>query len=158
QAVQELFPGTKIGQGPVIENGFYYDFDRDEPFTDGDLAAIERRMADIIARDLPIERIELPKAEAIAFFERESEPYKTYFARTKGDETVTIYKEGGWTDFCRGPHVPSTGRLRAFKLLSVAGAFWLGDEKNKMLQRIYGTAFFSRAELDEHLRLLEEAR
>jgi threonyl-tRNA synthetase len=158
QAVQELFPGTRIGQGPVIENGFYYDFDREEAFTDEELAAIEKRVAEIVRRDLPIERIELPKQEAIAFFEREQEPYKVYFATTKGDATVSIYRQGEWTDFCRGPHVPSTGRLRAFKLLSVAGAYWLGDEKNKMLQRIYGTAFFTQKELDEHLHLLEEAR
>ncbi|HKQ62429.1 MAG TPA: threonine--tRNA ligase [Candidatus Polarisedimenticolaceae bacterium] len=158
QAVQELFPGTRIGQGPVIEHGFYYDFDRAEPFSEADLAAIEERMREIVRRDLPIERIELPKTEAIAFFEREEEPYKLYFARTKGDATVTLYRQGSWNDFCRGPHVPSTGRLGAFKLLSVAGAYWLGDEKNKMLQRIYGTAFFKPAELEEHLRLLEEAR
>ena len=158
QAVQELFPGTKIGQGPVIENGFYYDFDRAEPFSEHDLAAIEERMREIVARDLPIERVDLPKAEAIAFFEREQEPYKIYFATTKGDDRVSIYRQGDWTDFCRGPHLPSTGRLRAFKLLSVAGAYWLGSEKNKMLQRIYGTAFFSPAELDAHLHLLEEAR
>jgi threonyl-tRNA synthetase len=158
QAVQELFPGTKIGQGPVIENGFYYDFDREVPFTDADLAAIEDRVREIIARDLPIERIELGKPEAIAFFEREQEPYKIYFATTKGDDVVTIYRQGSWTDFCRGPHVPSTGRLAAFKLLSVAGAYWLGSEKNKMLQRIYGTAFWTAAELERHLHLLEEAR
>jgi len=158
QAVQELFPGTKIGQGPVIENGFYYDFDRDLPFTEEDLAKIEERMREIIARNLPIERVELPKDEAISFFEREGEPYKIYFATTKGEAAVSIYRQGEWTDFCRGPHVPSTGRLKAFKLMSVAGAYWLGDEKNKMLQRIYGTAFFTQAELDEHLRLLEEAR
>jgi threonyl-tRNA synthetase len=158
QAVQELFPGTKIGQGPVIENGFYYDFDRDLPFTEEDLAKIEARMREIIARNLPIERVDLPKDEAISFFEREGEPYKIYFATTKGEAMVSIYRQGEWTDFCRGPHVPSTGRLKAFKLMSVAGAYWLGDEKNKMLQRIYGTAFFTQAELDEHLRLLEEAR
>jgi threonyl-tRNA synthetase len=158
QAVQELFPGTKIGQGPVIENGFYYDFDRELPFTEDDLAKIEERMREIIARNLPIERVELAKDDAIAFFEREGEPYKIYFATTKGDASVSIYRQGDWTDFCRGPHVPSTGRLKAFKLMSVAGAYWLGDEKNKMLQRIYGTAFFTQAELDEHLRLLEEAR
>ncbi len=158
QAVQELFPGTKIGQGPVIEGGYYYDFDRAEPFSETDLAQIEERMREIVARDLPIERIALPKDEAIAFFEREQEPYKVYFATTKGDAQVSIYRQGQWTDFCRGPHVPSTGRLKAFKLLSVAGAYWLGDENNKMLQRIYGTAFFTQAELDEHLRLLEEAR
>src|SRR4029077_5312825 len=116
------------------------------------------RMREIVARNLPIERIELPKAEAIAFFEREHEPYKIYFATTKGDAQVSIYRQGSWTDFCRGPHVPSTGKLKAFKLLSVAGAYWLRSEKNKMLQRIYGTAFFTQAELDEHLRRLEEAR
>ncbi len=158
QAVQELFPGTRIGQGPVIEDGFYYDFDRPEAFSEADLAAIEQRVREIIRRDLPIERVDLPKEEAIAFFEREGEPYKVYFATTKGDRTVSIYRQGDWTDFCRGPHVPSTGHLRAFKLLSVAGAYWLGDERNKMLQRIYGTAFFSQEELDDHLRRLEEAR
>ncbi|HEX4825472.1 MAG TPA: threonine--tRNA ligase [Candidatus Polarisedimenticolaceae bacterium] len=158
QAVQELFPGTKIGQGPVIENGFYYDFDRDQPFTDADLATIEARVREIIGRNLPIERLDLPKSEAIAFFTKEQEPYKIYFATTKGDDVVSIYRQGSWTDFCRGPHVPSTGRLGAFKLLSVAGAYWLGSEKNKMLQRIYGTAFFTQADLDRYLHLLEEAR
>src|SRR5262245_26793431 len=158
QAVQELFPETRIGQGPVIEDGFYYDFDRAQAFSEDDLAAIEARMAEIARRDLPIERLELPQREAIAFFEKEREPYKVYFATTKGGDTVSIYRQGAWTDFCRGPHLRSTGRLGAFKLLSVAGAYWLGDEKNKMLQRIYGTAFFTQAELDEHLRLLEEAR
>ena len=158
QAVQELFPGTKIGQGPVIENGYYYDFDRPEPFTPDDLAAIEKRVTEIIERDLPIERIELPKRDAIRLFEKEQEPYKVYFAQTKGDETVSIYRQGGWTDFCRGPHVRSTGRLAFFKLLSVAGAYWLGDEKNKMLQRIYGTAFFTRGELEAHLAMIEEAK
>ena len=158
QAVQELFPGTKIGQGPVIENGFYYDFDRDVPFSDADLATIEARVKEIVARNLPIERLDLPKPEAIAFFEREAEPYKVYFATTKGDDTVSIYRQGDWTDFCRGPHVPATGRLAAFKLLSVAGAYWLGSEKNKMLQRIYGTAFWSQQELDAYLAMLDEAR
>jgi len=158
QAVQELYPGTKIGQGPVIENGFYYDFDRDTPFTDADLATIESRVREIVARDLPIERMDLPKADAIAFFEREAEPYKVYFATTKGEDTVSIYRQGDWTDFCRGPHVPATGRLGAFKLLSVAGAYWLGSEKNKMPQRIYGTAFWTQQELDGYLTMLEEAR
>ena len=158
QAVQELFPGTKIGQGPVIDTGFYYDFDRDEPFSEHDLEKIEKRVAEIISRDLPIERLDLSKQEAIDFFEKEQEPYKIHFATTKGGETVSIYRQGDWTDFCLGPHVPSTGRLGAFKLLSVAGAYWLGDEKNKMLQRIYGTAYFKKKDLDEHLRLLEEAR
>jgi len=158
QAVQELFPGTKIGQGPVIEDGFYYDFDRSEPFSEDDLAAIEERVREIIGRDLPIRRRDVSHEEAITHFEQEDEPYKVYFAKTKGGEIVSIYSQGEWDDFCRGPHVPSTGRLGAFKLLSVAGAYWLGDERNKMLQRIYGTAFFSRAELDEHLQLLDEAK
>ena len=158
QAVQELYPGTKIGQGPVIENGYYYDFDRAEPFSEDDLATIERRVREIVARNLPIERVDLPKTQAIAFFEKEREPYKIYFATTKGDDVVSIYRQGDWTDFCRGPHVPSTGRLGAFKLLSVAGAYWLGSEKNKMLQRIYGTAFWTQADLDAYLALLEEAR
>jgi len=158
QAVQELFPGTKIGQGPVIENGFYYDFDRSEPFTESDLEAIEDRVREIIQRDLPIEREELSRDDAAAFFKEEDEPYKLYFATTKGGDRVSIYRQGDWTDFCLGPHIPSTGRLAAFKLLSVAGAYWLGDEKNKMLQRIYGTAFFSKKELKKHLALLEQAR
>ncbi len=158
QAVQELFPGTRIAQGPVIENGFYYDFDRAEPFSDADLAAIEGRIAEIAMRDLPIERLDLSRDEAVALFRREEEPYKAYFAETKGAETVSIYRQGNWTDFCRGPHLPSTGKLGAFKLLSVAGAYWLGDERNKMLQRIYGTAFFAREELDAHIKLLDEAK
>jgi len=158
QAVQELYPGTRIAQGPVIDHGFYYDFDRDEAFTPADLEAIEKRVAEIIERDLPIERTEMAREDAIEFFEKECEPYKIYFAETKGGETVSIYRQGDWSDFCRGPHVPSTGRLKSFKLLSVAGAYWLGDENNKMLQRIYGTAFFTKKELDTHLALLEEAR
>jgi threonyl-tRNA synthetase len=158
QAVQELFPGTRIAQGPVIENGFYYDFDRAEPFSDEDLAAIEERMREIVARDLPVERLEMSRDEALELFRKEDEPYKAYFAETKGGDTVSVYRQGDWNDFCRGPHVPSTGRLGHFKLLSVAGAYWLGDESQKMLQRIYGTAFFTRKELDEHLRQLEEAK
>jgi threonyl-tRNA synthetase len=158
QAVQELFPGTKIAQGPIIEDGFYYDFDREEPFTDGDLEAIEKRMAEIVQRDLQVERLDLPRDEAIELFRGEEEPYKVYFAETKGGDSVSIYRQGEWTDFCRGPHVPRTGRLAAFKLLSVAGAYWLGDERNKMLQRIYGTAFFDKKELKRHLALLEEAK
>jgi threonyl-tRNA synthetase len=158
QAVQELFPDAKIAQGPVIEDGFYYDFDREEPFSEHDLEAIEARVKEIVERDLPIERCEVSKAEAIALFKSEQEPYKLHFVETKGGETVTIYRQGEWTDFCLGPHLPSTGRLGVFKLLSVAGAYWLGDERNKMLQRIYGTAFFSKKELRLHLNRLEEAR
>ena len=158
QAVQELFPGTRIAQGPVIEDGFYYDFDREEPFTAEDLATIEARVKEIRKRDLTIERVEIPRDEAIRFFKKEEEPYKVHFATTKAGDIVTIYRQGEWNDFCLGPHLPSTGRLGVFKLLSVAGAYWLGDENNKMLQRIYGTAFFDKKELKEHLALLEEAR
>jgi len=158
QAVKELWPQTKIAQGPSIENGFYYDFDREDPFSEDDLRAIERRMAEIVARDLRIERLEMPKADAVSYFESENEPYKTYFAREKGGEIVSAYRQEGFTDFCRGPHVPSTGKLRAFKLLSSAGAYWLGSENNRMLQRIYGTAFFTDKELAEHLERLEEAK
>jgi len=158
QAVQELFPGTKIAQGPVIANGFYYDFDREEPFTTDDLGAIEKRVKEIIARNLPIERIEMSREEALEFFRGEDEPYKAHFAETKGGPVVSTYRQGEWNDFCRGPHMRSTGRLRSFKLLSVAGAYWLGDEKEKMLQRIYGTAFFTPDQLKAHLKLLEEAK
>jgi threonyl-tRNA synthetase len=158
QAVQELFPGTKIGQGPVIRGGFYYDFDRPEPFSSADLLAIEARLREIIARDLPIERLELPREQAIRFFEQEQEPYKLHFATTKGGPLVTVYRQGSWSDFCRGPHVRSTGRLGPFKLLSVAGAYWLGDSREKMLQRIYGTAFFTEEDLAQHLHLLEQAQ
>jgi threonyl-tRNA synthetase len=141
QAVKELFPETKIAQGPSIEDGFYYDFDRETPFTEEDLLKIEERMREIVKRDLPIHRIEMPKDEAVRYFESEDEPYKV-----------------GFTDFCRGPHLRATSRIRAFKLLSIAGAYWLGNERNKMLQRIYGTAFFSDEELQTHLSRLEEAR
>jgi threonyl-tRNA synthetase len=158
QAVQELFPGTKVGQGPVIEDGFYYDFDREEPFSEEELAAIEERVREIAERDLAIERIELGRDQALEHFKDEQEPYKVYFAETKGEATVSIYRQGDWNDFCLGPHLPSTGHLGAFKLLSVAGAYWLGDERNKMLQRIYGTAFFSQKELEAHMQMLEEAR
>lgn len=158
QAVKELYPETRIAQGPSIENGFYYDFDRDTPFSEEDLREIEKRLAEIVARDLPIERLEMPKEEAVRYFESENEPYKAHFAREKGGEIVSAYRQEGFTDFCRGPHLPSTGKIRAFKLLSVAGAYWLGDERNKMLQRIYGTAFFSEKDLAEHLERLEEAK
>ena len=158
QAVKELFPEAKIAQGPAIEEGFYYDFDRASGFTEEDLAKIEERMREIVARDLKIERLEMSKDDAVRRFEAEEEPYKVYFAREKGGEFVSAYRQEGFTDFCRGPHLPSTGKLRAFKLLSVAGAYWLGNERNKMLQRIYGTAFFTDKELKEHLDRIEEAK
>ena len=158
QAVKELWPETKIAQGPSIENGFYYDFDRKEPFLEEDLRRIEERMAEIVKRDLRIERLEMSKDQAVKYFESEGEPYKAHFARVKGGEIVSAYRQEGFTDFCRGPHLPSTGKIRAFKLLSIAGAYWLGDEHNVMLQRIYGTAFFTDKELSEHLERLEEAK
>lgn len=160
-AVKELFPESKIAIGPVIEDGFYYDFDRDEAFTPEDLEAIEKRMAEIIERKTPIRREELAWAEAKAFFEGEGEPYKAILAFEKGQEgPVSIYRQGDFNDFCRGPHLPSTGMIRpgTFKLLSVAGAYWKGDEHNKMLQRIYATAFLSKKELKAHLDRIEEAK
>jgi threonyl-tRNA synthetase len=160
-AVKELFPEAKIAIGPVIEDGFYYDFDRDQHFGPEDLERIEGRMQEIIARDTPVRREELPWEEAKALFESESEPYKAEMAEEYGKrEPVSIYRQGAFNDFCRGPHLPSTGKVKpgTFKLLSVAGAYWHGDEKNKMLQRIYATAFFTPKDLAAHLNRLEEAR
>ncbi|MCI4397945.1 MAG: threonine--tRNA ligase [Acidobacteria bacterium] len=160
-AVKELFPEAKIAIGPTIENGFYYDFDRPEPFQPEDLAKIEERMEEIISRDTPIRREEMPWEKARDLFEKEGEPYKAELAFERGqNEPVSIYRQGQFNDFCRGPHLPSTGKIKpgTFKLLSVAGAYWKGDEHNKMLQRIYATAFLSAKELEEHLARLEEAK
>ena len=160
-AVKELFPEAKIAIGPTIEDGFYYDFDRAVPFAAEELETIEKRMAEIIARDTPIRREEMPWEEAKALFDGEHEPYKSELAFERGQhEPVSIYRQGAFNDFCRGPHLPSTGKIKAgtFKLLSVAGAYWKGDEHNKMLQRIYATAFLSKKDLEEHLRRLEEAK
>jgi len=160
-AVKELFPEAKIAIGPVIEDGFYYDFDRDASFTPEDLRAIEERMLDIISRDTPIRREEMPWEGAKALFDQEREPYKSELAFERGQsEAVSIYRQGAFNDFCRGPHLPSTGRIKpgTFKLLSVAGAYWKGDEHNKQLQRIYATAFLNKKDLEEHLRRLEEAK
>jgi len=158
-AVQELFPGTQVTIGPVIENGFYYDFGTDRPFTDEDLRRIEEKMAAIARRDLPIQREVWTRDDAIQLFDRIGEKYKVQIIRDiPGDETLTIYRQGEWFDLCRGPHVPSTGRLGAFKLLSVAGAYWRGDERNAMLQRIYGTAWPDEKELHAYLTRLEEAK
>lgn len=158
EAVQHLFGGTKLTIGPPIENGFYYDFDRNEPFTPEDLQRIEERMNEIIREDRPFERESLAKAEARLLFQARNEPYKLELLDSISDPTVSIYRQGDWLDLCRGPHVPSTGAIKAFKLLSVAGAYWRGDERNKMLQRIYGTSFPSQEALDEYLELQEEAR
>jgi threonyl-tRNA synthetase len=158
-AVQELFPGTQVTIGPVIENGFYYDFATDRPFTDEDLRRIEEKMAEIVGRDVPIHREEWSRDEAIKVFDGAGEKYKVEIIRDiPGNETLSVYRQGEWFDLCRGPHVPSTGRLGAFKLTHVAGAYWRGDERNQMLQRIYGTAWADKEQLDAHLKRMEEAR
>jgi threonyl-tRNA synthetase len=159
QAVQRLWPETKVTIGPVIEGGFYYDFDREVPFTPDDLEAIEAEMGKIIEEDLPIERQEIKRDAAVQLFRELEEPYKVEIVEAiPAGETLTLYRQGDWLDLCRGPHVPATGRLGNFKLLSTSGAYWRGDERNRMLTRIYGTAFFSRKELETHLQRIEEAR
>ncbi len=159
QAVQELFPGTQVTIGPVIENGFYYDFAAAAPFSDDDLRRIEVRMREIVQTNTPIQREVWNRDEAAVHFESIGEKFKAEIIRDiPGAETITVYRQGEWKDLCRGPHVPSTGRLGAFKLLSVAGAYWRGDERNQMLQRIYGTAWADQKELDQHLEQLEQAR
>ncbi|MEE9523860.1 MAG: threonine--tRNA ligase [Thermodesulfovibrionales bacterium] len=157
-AVKDLFPNVKIAIGPAIEDGFYYDFDVEEPFSPGDLEKIEKRMDEIVKEKRGFERKVLKKSEAVKMFEDMNEPYKVEIINELEDEEVSIYDEGGFIDLCRGPHLPSTGYLKAFKLLSVAGAYWRGDEKNKMLQRIYGTAFATPKELKKHLNFLEEVK
>jgi threonyl-tRNA synthetase len=158
QAVQELFPGTQVTIGPVIEDGFYYDFVRAEPFTPEDLTTIEKKMKEIVSRNLTVTRHEMPKAEATRLFAAMGETYKVEILEGIPDERVSVYQQGDWKDLCRGPHVPSTSKLGAFKLTSVAGAYWRGDERNAMLQRIYGTAWANDADLKRHLELLEEAK
>jgi len=159
EAVKELWPGTRLGIGPSIEDGFYYDFDKAEPFTEADLTHIEEKMREIIGRDEPFVREELPKPDVVALFDRAKERYKVALLGEIPDATVSVYRTGSsFVDLCRGPHLPSTGKIGAFKLLSVAGAYWKGDEKNPMLQRIYGTAFDSREALEKHLVMLEEAK
>lgn len=158
QAVKELFPAAKVTIGPSVENGFYYDFDIATPFTPDDLNKIEKRMAELAAAGQPLERKVMSAAEAIAFFEQLGEPYKKELIEDIGAETVSIYSQGGFADLCRGPHVPNTNKLKAFKLLSIAGAYWRGNENNRMLQRIYGTAFTDKKELETYLHRLEEAK
>jgi len=159
QAVKELWPQTKLGIGPSIEDGFYYDFDKKEPFSDEDLANIEERMRAIISNNEPFIREELTKKEAIGLFEKLNEPYKIDLLQALADEKVSIYKTGaGFIDLCRGPHIESTAQIKSFKLLSVAGAYWHGIETNPMLQRIYGTCFQSKKDLDDYLNDLEEAK
>jgi len=158
QAVKELFPEAQVTIGPVIENGFYYDFSYKRPFTPEDLSSIEKRMQEIAKKDLPVHRREMARDEAVAYFKSLGENYKAeIIASIPEQETISLYGQGNWIDLCRGPHVPSTGKLKTFKLMRVAGAYWRGDSKNEMLQRIYGTAFAQKAELDAYLHMLEEA-
>ncbi|MDO9069755.1 MAG: threonine--tRNA ligase, partial [Deltaproteobacteria bacterium] len=158
QAVKELFPQAKVTIGPAIETGFYYDFDIDKPFTPEDLERIEAKMAELAKADQKIERRELSSADAVSMFEAMGEPYKSELINDLGVESVSVYSQGTFADLCRGPHLPVTSRIKAFKLLSIAGAYWRGDEKNRMLQRIYGTAFADKKELDAYLHRLEEAK
>ena len=158
QAVKELFPAAKVTIGPAIESGFYYDFDVDAPFTPEDLERIETKMAELAGANLKIERQVLSSADAVTLFSKMGESYKTELINDLGVDTVSIYRQGDFADLCRGPHLPSTSRIKAFKLLSIAGAYWRGDEKNRMLQRIYGTAFVDKKELEAYLHRLEEAK
>lgn len=157
-AVKELFPDAQVTIGPVIENGFFYDFSYKRPFTPDDLAAIEKRMAELAAKDEPVVRRVLPRDEAVAYFKGMGEHYKAeIIASIPSNEDVSLYREGAFEDLCRGPHVPSTGKLKHFKLMKVAGAYWRGDHRNEMLQRIYGTAWATKEELQGYLTMLEEA-
>ncbi len=158
QAVLELFPEVEIGVGPAIENGFYYDFYKKEPFTPEDLQKIEKRMKEIAKKNLEIVREELPKEKAIELFKRHNQNLKVELIQEKGGETVSIYRQGDFFDFCRGPHLPSTGYIKHFKILHSSGAYWKGEEDNIQLQRIYGTAFFKKEELEKYLNFLEEAK
>jgi threonyl-tRNA synthetase len=141
-AILELFPETKLGHGPATDNGFFYDVYREVPFTEADLAAIEARMAEVVARDEKFVRVEESREKGLTDYSAQGEFMKVHFIErfTKPGDEISLYKNGGFTDFCRGPHVPSTARVKAFKIMSIAGAYWLGDEKNQQLQRIYGTA------------------
>ncbi len=157
-AVKELFPKAQVTIGPVIEDGFYYDFSYERPFTPEDLAAIEKRMVELAKKDEPVVRSLMPRDEAVKFFEAMGEHYKAeIIASIPSDEPISLYREGAFIDLCRGPHVPSTGRLRVFKLTKLAGAYWRGDSRNEMLQRIYGTAWARKEDLDAHLKRIEEA-
>jgi len=157
-AVKELFPDAQVTIGPVIENGFYYDFSYHRPFTPEDLAAIEKKMAELARQDIPVAREVWERDKAVEFFKSIGERYKAeIIAAIPAADTITLYREGGFVDLCRGPHVPSTGKLKVFKLMKVAGAYWRGDSKNEMLQRIYGTAWPSKEEQDAYLHMLEEA-
>ena len=157
-AVQALYPGTEVTIGPVIEDGFFYDFAPKTPFTVDDLPKIEAKMKEFAKADLRVYRTVVPKAEAIEKFRALGEKYKVEIIEGIPDDTVSIYSQGDWMDLCRGPHVPSTGYIKAFKLTSVAGAYWRGDEHNAMLSRIYGTSFPNKDALEEHLKMVELAK
>ena len=158
QAIQHLFPDVKFAIGPAIANGFYYDLDSEHVFTPEDLQAIEKEMAKIVKQNIPLVRAEIPRQQALDMFAAKDEKYKVeLITDLPEDAVISTYTQGDFTDLCAGPHCPSTGRVKAFKLQSIAGAYWRGNEKNKMLQRIYGTAFASKEELDAYLHMLEEA-
>ncbi|MCU1308692.1 MAG: Ser-tRNA(Thr) hydrolase / threonyl-tRNA synthetase, partial [Acidobacteriaceae bacterium] len=159
-AVLELFPETKLGHGPPTESGFFYDFYRPTPFTPDDLHRLERKMQELVEQNIPYAQDFLPREDGLRQFKAEGDFMKCHFIEqfTKPDEKISLYRTGKFVDFCRGPHVPSTGKIKAFKLLSIAGAYWLGDEKNPQLQRIYGTSFYNKKQLDEYLNKLEEAK
>jgi threonyl-tRNA synthetase len=157
-AVKELFPDAQVTIGPVIEDGFYYDFSYKRPFTPEDLGAIEKRMGELARRDEKVERRTMPRDEAVTYFQDQGEHYKAeIIAGIPSDEPISLYAGGGFVDLCRGPHVPSTGKLKVFKLMKVAGAYWRGDSRNEMLQRIYGTAWSKKEDLDAYLHRIEEA-
>ncbi|HEY7161467.1 MAG TPA: threonine--tRNA ligase, partial [Acidobacteriota bacterium] len=156
-AVTELFPDAQVGIGPVIEDGFYYDFKLEKPFTPEDLEKIEARMKEIVKRNYSVSRLEYPKNEALDYWRKQNEPMKVELIEERGGDTVSFYKQDSFMDLCLGPHVPSTGRLGVFKLLHTAGAYWRGDEKKAMLQRIYGTAWTDEKDLQEYLHRIEEA-
>lgn len=158
QAVKQLFPEAQVTIGPMIENGFYYDFAYKRPFTPEDLVAIEKKMAELAKADTPLERQELSRDEAVAYFKSIGEAYKAEIIESiPADQVLSLYKQGDFTDLCRGPHVPSTGKLKVFKLMKIAGAYWRGDSKNEMLQRVYGTAWAKKEDLEQYLHMLEEA-
>jgi len=157
-AVKELFPDAQVTIGPVIDKGFYYDFSFRRPFTPEDLEAIEKKMAELAKKDEQVVREVWKRDDAVKFFESIGEKYKAeIIASIPANEDISLYREGGFVDLCRGPHVPSTGKLKVFKLMKVAGAYWRGDSRNEMLQRIYGTAWAAREEQDAYLKMLEEA-
>jgi threonyl-tRNA synthetase len=157
-AVKELFPEAQVTIGPVIDNGFYYDFSYHRPFTPEDLIALEKKMTELAKKDEPVVRQVMPRDQAVEFFKKQGEVYKAeIIASIPQGEDVSLYTEGKFTDLCRGPHVPSTGKLKVFKLMKLAGAYWRGDSKNEMLQRIYGTAWTKKEDQDAYLHMLEEA-